>query len=74
MAKKKPNFLSAAEIKAEDNYNFVGDDIINNKSRPSMLKHLEALEQRKRERHSEDITDSRRERNKDERSQTVADI
>ena len=71
MAKKKPNFLSAAEIKAEDNYNMVGDGIINNASRPSMLVHLEALEQRKRERHREDKHDSRQERHKEERHQAA---
>jgi len=70
MAKLKPNFLSAAEIQEEDNYNMVGDGIINNKSRPSMLEHLEALEQRKRERHREDIADTRKERRKDDISET----
>jgi len=74
MTKKKPNFLSSAEISAEDNYNMVGDGIINNSSRPSMLVHLEALEQRKRERHREDITDARRERHKDDRNQSIEDI
>jgi len=73
MAKLKPNVLSAAEISAEDNYNMVGDGIINNKSRPSMLEHLEALEQRKRERHSENIADARRERHKDDRNQALDD-
>ena len=74
MAKKNPNFLSSAEISAEDNYNMVGDGIINNSSRPSMLVHLEALEQRKRERHREDITDARRERHRDDRHQSIEDI
>jgi len=73
MAKLKPNVLSAAEISAEDNYNMVGDGVINNKSRPSMLEHLEALEQRKRERHSENIADARRERHKDDRNQALDD-
>ena len=73
MAKLKPNVLSAAEISAEDNYNMVGDGVINNKSRPSMLEHLEALEQRKRERHSDDIADARRERHKDDRNQALDD-
>ena len=49
----------------------VGDGIINNASRPSMLVHLEALEQRKRQRHREDIKDSRRERHREERHQTA---
>jgi len=74
MAKKKPNFLSAAEISAEDNYNMVGDGIINNKSRPSMLEHLEVLEQRKRERHKDDIVDVRRERHRDDRHQSLEDM
>jgi hypothetical protein len=85
MAKKKPNFLSSAEISAEDNYNMVGDGIINNQSRPSMLVHLEALEQRKRERHSDmeserakdarsaSIADSRRERHKDDHHQSLSE-
>jgi len=67
MAKKKPNFLSAAEISAEDNYNMVGDGIISNQSRPSMLVHLEALEQRKRERHRDDRIDDKRERHRADR-------
>jgi len=67
MVKKKPNFLSAAEISAEDNYNMVGDGIINNSSRPSMLVHLEALEKRKRERHRDDRIDDKRERHRADR-------
>ncbi|MCL2546184.1 MAG: DUF4316 domain-containing protein [Oscillospiraceae bacterium] len=74
MAKKKPNYLSAAEIAAEDNYNLVGDGIINNASRPSVLEHLEALEQQKRERHKGNIADARRERHKDDRNQSLDDI
>ena len=66
MAKLKPNYLSGAEIAVENNYNMVGDGLINNKSRPSMLEHLETLEQRKRERHREDVADSRRERHRDD--------
>ena len=64
MAKKKPNFLSAAEIDAEGNYNTVGDGIINNVPKPSLLERLEELEHRKRERHMEAIADDRRERHK----------
>jgi hypothetical protein len=74
MSKLKPNVLSAAEISAEDNYNMVGDGIINNASRPSMLVHLETLEQRKRERHREDIHDTRRERHKNDRHQALTDM
>ncbi|MCL2499784.1 MAG: DUF4316 domain-containing protein [Defluviitaleaceae bacterium] len=74
MVKKKPNFLCAAEITAEDNYNMVGDGIINNKSRSSMLEHLEALEHRKQERHKDDITEARRERHKDDRNQSLSEI
>jgi len=73
MAKKKPNYLSAAEISTEDNYNMVGDGIINNSSRPSMLVHLETLEQRKRERHKDDLVDTRRERHKDDRYQSLSE-
>ena len=41
MAKKKPNYLSAAEIDVEGNYNMVGDGIINNVPKPSLLDRLE---------------------------------
>jgi hypothetical protein len=64
MAKKKPNLLSAAEICVEGNYNTVGDGIINNVPKPSLLERLEEFEQRKKERHNEEFTDDRRERNK----------
>jgi hypothetical protein len=64
MAKKKPNFLSSAEIQAEDNYNMVGDGIINNVSKPSVLERLEEFEKRKRERHKDDRVDDMRERHK----------
>ena len=85
MAKLKPNYLSAAEISAEGNYNMVGDGIINGTKKPSILEHLEALEQRKRERHrvmeserarnarSASIADARRERHKDDRNQALVD-
>ena len=64
---KKPNYLSAAEISLEDNYNMVGDGIINNVGKPSLLERLEAFEQRKRERHKDEIVDDRRERHREER-------
>ena len=64
MAKRKPNYLSSAEIEAEGNYNMVGDDIINNVQKPSVLEHLAALEQRKRERHRNERHEDRRERQK----------
>ena len=64
MAKKKPNYLSAAEIDVEGNYNTVGDGIINNVPKPSLLERLEEFEQRKKERHKEDFTDDRQERHK----------
>ena len=58
MAKKKPNYLSAAEIEVEGNYNMVGDGIINNVPKPSLLERLEELEQRKRERNKADYLNS----------------
>jgi hypothetical protein len=64
MANKKPNYLSAAEIEVEGNYNMVGDGIINNVPKPSLLERLEELEQRKRERHMDEAADDKRERNK----------
>ena len=64
MSKKKPNCLSAAEIQAEDNYNMVGDGIINNASKPSMLERLEEFERRKQERHNDDRIEDKRERHK----------
>ena len=66
MAKKKPNALSAAEIEVEGNYNMVGDGIINNVPKPSLLERLEEFEQRKKERHKEEMTDEKRERHKAE--------
>ena len=64
MAKRKPNYLSAAEINVEGNYNMVGDGIINNVPKPSLLERLEEFEQRKRERHLEETTEKMQERNK----------
>jgi len=64
MAKKKPNYLASAEIQAEENYNMVGDGIINNVSKPSMLERLEEFERRKQERHKDDRLDDKRERHK----------
>jgi len=64
MAKKKPNVLSAAEITSEDNYNMVGDGIINNVGKPSLLERLEEYEKRKHERHKDDRLDNMMERHK----------
>jgi hypothetical protein len=64
MAKKKPNFLSSAEIQAEGNYNMVGDGIINNVGKPSLLERLEEFEKRKHERHKDDRLDNMMERHK----------
>jgi len=64
MAKKKPNYLSAAEIGVEGNYNTVGDGIINNVPKPSLIERLEEFEQLKKERHKEEVADDRRERHK----------
>jgi hypothetical protein len=66
MAKKKPNILAAAEIEAEGNYNFVGDGVINNVKKPSMLERLEELEKNKRERHKDDFFTDQRERHKND--------
>jgi len=66
MAKKKPNCLSSAEIAAEENYNMVGDGIINNVPKPSMLERLAELEQQKQERHKAERIDDTRERHKAE--------
>ena len=59
---KKPNYLSAAEINYSENYNMVGDGIINNIPKPSMLERLEEFEQRKKERHKDDRIDRKQER------------
>jgi len=64
MTKKKTNYLASAEIQAEENYNMVGDGIINNVSKPSMLERLEEFERRKQERHQDDRLDDKRERHK----------
>ena len=64
---KKPNYLSAAEISLEDNYNMVGDGIINNVGKPSMLERLEEFEQRKKERHKDDRIDRKQERHREAR-------
>lgn len=60
----KFDYLVNAELSVEGNYNMVGDGIINNVPKPSMLERLEKLEQRKRERHTDEITEDRRERHK----------
>ena len=62
MAKRKPNSLSAAEIDVEGNYNMVGDGIINNVPKPSLLERLEEFERQKRERQNGALADDRRER------------
>jgi hypothetical protein len=55
MRNKKPNHLSSAEIEVEGNYNAVGDGIINNVKKPSVIKHLEKYDKRKKERHKEEF-------------------
>jgi len=64
MAKKKPNYLASAEIQAEENYNMVGDGIINNVPKPSMFERIEEFERRKQERHRDGRIDDKRERHK----------
>ena len=60
----KSDYLLNAEMAEEGNYNMVGDGIINNVPKPSLLERLEELEQQKRERHKADIFDDTRERHK----------
>ena len=43
---KKPNCLSSAEIEAEGNYNMVGDGIINNVPKPSVLERMKEYDQK----------------------------
>ena len=58
------DYLVGAEMSVEGNYNMVGDGIINNVPKPSILEHLAELEKRKRERHRDDIAGDRQERHK----------
>ena len=51
---KKPNCLSAAEIEAEGNYNMVGDGIINNVPKPSVLERMKEYDQKIAEQHRAD--------------------
>ena len=67
MAKKKPNYLSSAEIEAEGNYNSVGDGLINGTKKSSMLERLDEYEQRKKERHKDDVLDRKQERHREAR-------
>ena len=60
----KFDYLKTAEMAIEGNYNMVGDGIINNVPKPSMLDRLAELEQRKRERHKDDRAENKRERHK----------
>ena len=60
----KSGYLVNAELAVEGNYNMVGDGIINNTPKPSLLERLEELEKRKKERHKDDFMDSKRERHK----------
>jgi hypothetical protein len=64
MAELKSNVLSSAEIDVEGNYNMVGDGIINNVPKPSMLERLEELEKEKLERNKDESADDKRERRK----------
>jgi hypothetical protein len=58
------NYLVSAELADEGNYNMIGDGIINNVPKPSLLERLEELEKRKRERYVDELADDRRERHK----------
>jgi hypothetical protein len=64
---KKDTYLVAAEMSVEGNYNMVGDGIINNVPKPSMLERLEEFEQKKKERHKSDRIDDKRERHREAR-------
>jgi len=56
----KSGYLVNAEMAEVGNYNMVGDGIINNVPKPSMLERLAELEQQRRERHkAERIVDTR---------------
>jgi len=59
-------YLKSAEMSVEGNYNMIGDGIINNVPKPSLLERLEEFEQRKRERHKDDFFGDKRERHKDD--------
>jgi len=63
-ADTKSDYLLNAEMVVEGNYNMVGDGIINNIPKPSLLERLEELEQQKQERQKADIIDDTRERHK----------
>ena len=58
------SYLVNAEMAEEGNYNMVGDGIINNVPKPSMLERLAELELQKRERHKAERIDDTRERHK----------
>ena len=64
---KKPNYLSAREIRASENYNMVGDGNVNNIPKTSILERLEELHQRKKERHKDRISDRKQERHREAR-------
>ena len=60
----KFDYLVNAEMSVEGNYNMVGDGIINNVPKPSMLERLEEFEKRKQERHKDDRLGDMMERHK----------
>ena len=60
----KSDYLVNAEMVVEGNCNMVGDGIINNVPKPSMLERLTELEQQRRERHKAERNDDTRERHK----------
>ena len=69
----KHGYLVNAELTVEGNFNMVGDGIINNVPKPSMLERLEEFEQRKKERHKDELIDDRRERHKADYLDSKAD-
>jgi hypothetical protein len=64
---KHPTSLVAAEMAVEGNYNMVGDGILNNIPKPSMLERLNEFERKKKERHKDDFLDSKQERHREAR-------
>ena len=60
----KFGYLINAEMSVEGNFNMIGDGIMNNVAKPSMLERLEELEQQQLERHKTNIVDDTRERHK----------
>jgi len=61
---EKFRYLINAEMALEGNYNMVGDGIINNVPKPSVLERLAEFEQRKKKRQKTDRINDKRERHR----------